>query len=91
MVLEGTIPPKLNALVGGKELNWRLFRLMTDGGGGGAPGALRLMKDGEGAGAGELRLMTGGLPGPCGPAIWPTAEGLFRRMTLEDGAGFMPS
>lgn len=86
MALEGTIPPKLNVLVGGKELNWRLFRLMMDGG---APGALRLMTDGEGAGG--LRLMTGGLPVPCGPAIRPTSEGLFRRMTLDDGAGFMPS
>ena len=40
MELEGTIPPKLNVLVGVKELNWRLFSLMTDGE---APGALRLM------------------------------------------------
>lgn len=94
MALEGTIPPKLNVLVGGKELNCRLFRLMTDGG---APGALRLMTDGEGAGAlrlmtdgegaGELRLMTAG---PCGPAIRPTSEGLFRTMTLGDGAVFTP-
>lgn len=92
---EGTIPPKLNVFVGGKEFNWRLFRLMTDGGapalrlmtGGGASGALRLMTVGEGAGGLGLRLMTGG---PCGPAIRPTPEGLFRRMTLGDGAGFMP-
>lgn len=92
VVLEGTIPPKLNVLVGAKELNWRLFRLMTDGG---APGALRLMTDGEGDADG-LRLMTGG--GTCGPAIRPTSEGLgcvgeglFKRMTLDDGVGFMPS
>lgn len=104
---EGTIPPKLNELVGGKGLNWRLFRLMTDGEGapalrlmtdGGASGALRLPTVGEGAGglrlmafgagAGGLRLITGG---PCGPAIRPTPEGLFKRMTLADGAGFMPS
>jgi len=112
MALEGTIPPKLNVFVGGKELNWRLFRLMMGGGapgalgsmtgggapgalrsmtGGGAPGALRSMTGGEGAGPGALRLMTGGLPVPCGPAIRPTSEGLFRRMTLDDGAGFMPS
>ena len=39
MALEGTIPPKLNVLVGVKELNWRLFSLMTDG----EAGALRLM------------------------------------------------
>lgn len=68
MALEGTIPPKLNVLVGGKELNWRLTRLMMDGG---ASGSLRLMTDAEGAGAGALRLMTGGLPGTCGPAILP--------------------
>jgi hypothetical protein len=96
MAVEGTIPPKLNVLVSGKELNCRLFRSMT---GGGPPGALRLMTDGEGAGAlrsmmdgegaGGLRLMTGGLPGPCGPAIRPTSEGLFRMMTLDDGALFM--
>ena len=79
---ECTIPPKLNVLVGGKELNWRLFRLMMGGG----ASALRLMMDGLGEGAGGLRLMTGG---PCGPAIWPTPVGLglFRRMTLDDGAG----
>jgi len=94
VALEGTIPPKLNVLVGGKGLNWRLFRLMTDGG---APGALRLMTDGEGDADG-LRLMTGGLPGTCGPAIRPTSEGLgcvgeglFKRMTLDDGVGFMRS
>ena len=99
MALEGTIPPKLNVLVAGKELNCRLFRLMTDGG---APGALRLMTDAEGAGAGVLRLMmdgegagglrlmTGGLAGPCGPATRPTSEGLFRLMTLDDGEVFMP-
>ena len=99
MAVEGTIPPKLNVLVAGKELNCRLFRLMT---GGGAPGALRLMTGGEGAGAGALRLMmdgegagglrlmTGGLPGPCGPAIRPTLEGLFRLITLDGGALFMP-
>jgi hypothetical protein len=95
MALEATIPPKLNVLVAGKELNCRLFRLMTDGG---APGALRSMTDGEGAGAlrsmtdgegaGGLRLMTGG---PCGPAIRPTSEGLFRTMMLGDGAVFAPS
>ncbi len=44
MVLEGVIPPKLNVPVGGKELNWRLFSLMTDGE---APGPLRLIIDGE--------------------------------------------
>lgn len=103
MELEVTIPPKLNELVGGTELNCRLFRLMT---GGGAPGALRLMTDGEGAGEGALSLMTGGdgdgggglrlmtgggLPGPCCPAIRPTPEGLFRMMTLDDGAAFLPS
>ena len=68
---EGTIPPKLNVLVGDKELNWRLFKLMMEAGasgalrlttGGGASGALRSMTDG--AGAGGLRLMTGGLAGP---------------------------
>lgn len=94
---DGTIPPKLNVLVGGKELNWRLFRLMTGGGapgalrlttGGGAPGALRSMTDGEGAAG--LRLMTGGLPAPCGPATRPAPEGLFREMMLGDGAGFIP-
>jgi hypothetical protein len=112
MVLEVTIPPKLNVLVTGKELNCRLFslmadggtpralRLMTDGEGAGA-GGLRLMMDGEGAGAlrlmmdgegaGGLRLMTGGLAGPCGPATRPTSEGLFRMMTLDDGAAFAPS
>jgi hypothetical protein len=88
MALEGTIPPKLNVFVGGKELNWRLFRLMM---GGGTPGALRSMTGGEGAGPGGLRLMTGGLPVPCGPAIRPASEGLFRKMTLDDGAGFTPS
>lgn len=66
MELEGTIPPKLNVFVGGKELNWRLTRLMMDGG---ASGPLRLMTDGEGAGA--LRLMTGVLSGTCGPALLP--------------------
>jgi hypothetical protein len=91
---EGTIPPKLNVLVGGKELNWRLIRLMTGGGVSalrlmtdeGDSGALGLMTDGLGEGAGGLRLMTGG---PCGPAIRPTPVGLglFRRMMLDDGAG----
>jgi len=83
MALEVTLPPKLNC---------RLFRLMTDGR---APGPFRFMTDGEGAGA--LRLMTGGLPGTCGPAIRPASlglgcvgEGLFRSMTLGDGAGFTP-
>ena len=51
-LLEGTIPPKLKVLVAEVELNWRLFSLMTDGGG--APGA--------------LRLMTGGVPDGCGAA-----------------------
>ena len=51
-LLEGTIPPKLKVLGAEVELNWRLFSLMTDGGG--APGA--------------LRLMTGGVPDGCGAA-----------------------
>jgi len=50
-LLEGTIPPKLKVLGAEVELNWRLFSLMTDGGG--SPGALRLMTGGvpDGAGA----------------------------------------
>jgi hypothetical protein len=43
MELDGTIPPKLNVLVGAEELNWRLFRLMTGGEG---AGALRLTTEG---------------------------------------------
>ena len=43
MELDGTIPPKLNVLVGAAELNWRLFRLMTGEEG---AGALRLMTEG---------------------------------------------
>ena len=76
MALEVTIPPKLNVLVGDEELNWRLFRLMTDGGGsgalrlitgGGATGGLRSITGGEAAFG--LRSMTGGLPGPPGEII----------------------
>jgi hypothetical protein len=64
---EGTIPPKLNVLVGSKEgLNWRRFSMMTEGEGTGVlramtggkvPGALRLIMDGIGPGV--LRAMTG--------------------------------
>ena len=43
MELDGTIPPKLNVLVGAEELNWRLFKLMTGGEG---AGALRLTTEG---------------------------------------------
>jgi hypothetical protein len=52
MELDGTIPPKLNVLVGAGELNWRLFRLMTGGEG---AGALRLTTEGL-------------VPGTCGAA-----------------------
>ena len=63
--LEGTIPPKLNVLAADEELSWRLFSLMTGGGG---ADALRLMTVGEGAGPFPLRLMTEGPPETCGAA-----------------------
>jgi hypothetical protein len=48
-VVEGTIPPKLNVLVEDVVLNWRSFRLMTDGE---AAGVLRLMTGGPSDGCG---------------------------------------
>ena len=43
VALDGTIPPKLNVLEVDEGVNWRLFSLMTDGGG---AGPLRLMTEG---------------------------------------------
>ena len=43
VALDGTIPPKLNVLEVDEGVNWRLFSLMTAGGG---AGPLRLMTEG---------------------------------------------